>query len=230
MANLAIIPARGGSKRIPRKNIKDFLGKPIIAYSIEAAISTCLFDEIMVSTNDIEIADIALKYGAKVPFFRGEENSSDVATTFDVLEEVLARYKEMGFEFEYVCCIYPCAPFLTANILEEAYWKLKNQLYDSVIPITQFQSPIQRAIRIENNKIKFINPKFITYRSQDFEKKYFDSGQFYFFKPNVILKSRKIIVENSGFIIMNINIVEDINTIENWMSAETKYNLLLKSR
>jgi N-acylneuraminate cytidylyltransferase len=229
MANLAIIPARGGSKRIPRKNINNFLGKPIIAYSIEAAISSGLFDEIMVSTDDIEIAEIASKYGAKVPFYRSKENSSDVATTYEVLEEVLVQYKKMGFEFEYVCCIYPCAPFITVNILNDAFWKLKNQSYDLVMPIAQFSRPIQRAIRIVDDKIKFINPQYMTFRSQDFEKKYYDSGQFYFFRPNVILESGKIIVENSSFIILNNNVVEDIDTVEDWKNAEKKYEFFLKS-
>ena len=125
MTSLAIIPARGGSKRIPKKNIKEFLGKPIIAYSIETAISSGLFDEIMVSTNDNEIAEIALQYGAKVPFFRSLENSSDVATTFEVIEEVLFKYKQSGLEFDFVCCLYPCAPFITNFMLKDAFWKFR---------------------------------------------------------------------------------------------------------
>lgn len=225
MASLAIIPARGGSKRIPRKNIKEFLGKPIIAYSIETAISSGLFDEIMVSTNDKEIAEIALQYGAKVPFFRSLENSSDVATTFEVIEEVLFQYKQTGLEFDFVCCLYPCAPFVTKFILKDAFWKLTNQLYDLVFPITKFSSPIQRAIRIENNKAKFVNPEYISFRTQDFEKKYFDSGQFYFFKPDVILNAKSIIVDNSGFIILDKNNVEDIDDIEDWVAAESKYKI-----
>lgn len=226
MTRLAIIPARGGSKRIPRKNIKDFLGKPIIAYSIETAISSGIFDEIMVSTDDEEIAEIALQYGAKVPFLRSLEKSGDVSTTYEVIEEVLFNYKKSGLEFDFVCCLYPCAPFVTKTILNNAFWKLLNQSYDLVFPITKFSSPIQRAFRIENNKVKFINPKFSTFRTQDFEKKYFDSGQFYFFNPDIILKEKKIIVENSGFIIMERNEVEDIDEVQDWLAAEIKYKMV----
>ncbi len=229
MARLAIIPARGGSKRIPRKNIKDFLGKPIITYSIETAISSGLFDEIMVSTDDEEIAKIALQHGAKVPFLRSLESSSDIATTYQVIEEILLQYKKIGLEFDFVCCLYPCAPFVTKFMLIDAFWKLKNQSYDLVFPITKFSTPIQRALRIENSKVKFVNPEFATYRTQDFEKKYFDSGQFYFFNPDVILDARKIIVENSGFIILEKNNVEDIDDFEDWEAAELKYKMIHKT-
>lgn len=124
MKTIAIIPARGGSKRIPRKNIKDFLGKPIIAYSIESAFSLNMFDEVMVSTDDREIAEVAKKYGAKVPFMRSEKNADDLATTYDVLEEVLLSYKNLGREFEYACCIYPCAPLINLVYLKEAFNKI----------------------------------------------------------------------------------------------------------
>ena len=125
MKKLAIIPARGGSKRIPRKNIKLFLGKPIISYSIEAAISSGLFDEVMVSTEDHEIAKIAKQYGAKVPFLRSTKNSSDTATTIDVIAEVTQKYSQLGLEFEYTCCIYSCAPFVTKEVLKKSFCKLE---------------------------------------------------------------------------------------------------------
>ena len=135
MSCLAIITARGGSKRIPKKNIKDFCGKPIIAYSIEAAISSKLFDEVMVSTDDEEIAEIAKLYGAKVPFFRSEKNSDDFATTADVLDEVINKYKnELNKKYDYICCIYPTAPFITANKLKEVYNLLILKKADTVIP------------------------------------------------------------------------------------------------
>jgi N-acylneuraminate cytidylyltransferase len=226
MPNLAIIPARGGSKRIPKKNIKDFIGLPIISYSIKTALSSGIFDEIMVSTDDEEIAQIALDYGAKVPFMRSNKNSSDVSTTYEVIEEVLMQYKQMGLNFSYVCCLYPCAPFITPSLLRDAYWKLQNQLNDLIFVICQYSSPIQRAIRIENNKAKFISPEFSTYRTQDFEKKYFDAGQFYFFKPNEILKYKKVMIENAGFIIVKKNQVEDIDDTEDWIAAETKFKLI----
>ena len=120
MKSIAIITARGGSKRIPRKNIKPFLGRPIVEYSIEAAFGTALFDEVMVSTDDREIADVARKAGAKVPFFRSEQTSNDFATTADVVGEVLECYEKMGMEFKRACVIYPTAPFVTAEAIKEA--------------------------------------------------------------------------------------------------------------
>src|SRR5690606_21558885 len=141
--NLCIIPARGGSKRIPRKNIKDFLGKPIIAYSIEAALKSELFQEVMVSTDDEEIAEIAKQYGAKVPFMRSTETSDDYATTMEVLREVVKDYGSKGMYFENICCIYPTAPFVSSERLKEAYDVLLNHNYDSVIPVMRFGYPIQ---------------------------------------------------------------------------------------
>ena len=134
MNNLCLIPARVGSKRIPKKNIKDFLGKPIIAYSIEAAINSNLFSEIMVSTDNEEIAQIAIKYGAKVPFFRTNKNSNDFATTFDVIEEVIGAYRKENIEFNNACCLYPCAPFINSKKLKEAYEEFKKNKRDVVFP------------------------------------------------------------------------------------------------
>jgi N-acylneuraminate cytidylyltransferase len=128
--NLCIIPARGGSKRIPRKNIKDFLGKPIIAYSIEAAIKSELFDEVMVSTDDKEIAEVAKKYGAKVPFIRSKENADDFATTVDVLLEVISEYKQHKKEFDFCCCIYPTAPLIKIEKLKSGFEKLNNEIQE----------------------------------------------------------------------------------------------------
>ena len=156
MKNLCIIPARGGSKRIPKKNIKDFLGKPIIAFSIEAAIKSGLFDEVMVSTDDIEIAYIAKKYGAKVPFMRSEKNSDDFATTFDVIEEVINSYKELAVEFDNFCCLYSCAPFVTSEVLLKAYNHLNDKRFDSVFPIIAYSFPIQRSLRVDQGKVSMI--------------------------------------------------------------------------
>ena len=147
MTKLCIIPARGGSKRIPKKNIKLFLGKPIIAYSIEAAIESKLFDVVMVSTDDDEIKEIAISYGASVPFLRSKKNSDDFATTYDVIEEVLLKYKEVGENFEIACCIYSCAPFVTKEKLNESLKLLNTNKYDSVFPVIQFEFPIQRALK-----------------------------------------------------------------------------------
>ena len=177
--NLAIIPARGGSKRIPRKNIKDFLGKPIISYSINAAIESNLFDEIMVSTDDVEIAEVAKEFGAQIPFYRSERNSNDFATTFDVIEEVVSNYLANGREFNTICCIYPCAPLIDSAKIVEAYGYMTDNNLDSVIPVVEYTTPIQRSFKIQNDKLDFFFNEFINSRSQDLEKAYFDAGQFY---------------------------------------------------
>ena len=156
MGNICIIPARGGSKRIPRKNIKEFLGKPIIAYSIKAAIDSGLFDEVMVSTDNLEIADIAKKYGAKVPFMRSAKNSDDFATTFDVIEEVIQSYRSQNKDFENICCVYSCAPFVTSKILLKAYNQLIEKKFDSVFPIISYSFPIQRALKVDQGKVSMI--------------------------------------------------------------------------
>ena len=155
---IAIITARGGSKRIPKKNIKEFCGKPIIAYSIEAAFASKIFTEVMVSTDDPEIADIAIQYGAKVPFLRSNETSDDFSTTRDVLDEVIATYKtKLKRRFDYVCCIYPTAPFVSAKKLREAYDMLKDCKTDQVIPVVQFSFPPQRGFIIDSAEPYGIN-------------------------------------------------------------------------
>ncbi len=155
MSSIAIITARGGSKRIPRKNIKDFLGKPIIAYSIEAALGSGVFDEVMVSTDDEEIAEIAKKYGAKVPFFRSEATSNDFATTADVILEVLDYYnKNLEKTFDHFICIYPTAPFVTADKLKDAYGQFKREDADSLVPVVRFSFPPQRGFKCENGIIQ----------------------------------------------------------------------------
>lgn len=228
MKTIAVITARGGSKRIPKKNIKEFMGKPIIAYSIETAINSKLFDEVMVSTDNEEIAKIALKYGAKVPFIRSEKNSDDYSTTVDVILEVLNKYKENGKEFDYACCIYPTAPFITCEKLISGYNLLINHQFDSVIPVVKFSYPIQRALKIENNKLRMFFPDNILMRSQDLEHSYHDAGQFYFINCEKFLKSFKLIGENSSFIEMNEIEVQDIDTMEDWRLAEVKYKILNK--
>src|SRR6056297_809493 len=143
--NLAIIPARGGSKRIPRKNIKNFLGKPIIAYSIETAIESGLFQEVMVSTDDKEIAAIAHEYGAKVPFMRSAANSDDHATTMDVIEEVVAEYKKRRLRYDFICCVYPTAPLMKVEHLEGGYQKLRSASVNAVFSAVAFSYPIWRG-------------------------------------------------------------------------------------
>ena len=228
MSNLCVIPARGGSKRIPKKNIKSFLGKPIIAYSIEAAIQSKLFTEIMVSTDCQETAEIALEYGAKVPFLRSKENSNDFATTYHVIKEVIDEYKKDGVNFENICCIYACAPFVTANNLKHAYQELSNKQVDTIFPIIEYSFPIQRAVKIYNEKIELFNIDHLNTRSQDLEKSYHDAGQFYWMKSENILNKGRIITDNcSGIIITELE-GQDIDNEIDWELAELKFKLLKK--
>lgn len=224
---IAIITARGGSKRIPKKNIKDFCGKPIIAYSIEAAIASELFDEVMVSTDSEEIAEIAKKYGASVPFMRSAETSNDYATTNDVLIEVFNEYKKRGQEFDVAVCIYPTAPFVTADKLKRAIDMVEKDGADAVTPVVQFSFPPQRAFIIRDNTLEYQYPENASARSQDLEAVYHDCGQFYVMRPYNILHD----VESTMTmpLIMKESEVQDIDTIEDWKIAEIKYKLMKNS-
>lgn len=226
MHNLAIIPARGGSKRIPRKNIKDFLGKPIIAYSIEAAFRCDLFDEVMVSTDDDEIAMVSLKYGAKVPFFRSKKNADDYASTTDVLIEVIKSYKKIGEEIDLVCCIYPTAPLIRKDNIIKGYNLLVSGNYESVFSIAKFSYPIFRALEVKDNKVKMIWEKNMDMRSQDLPTAFHDSGQFYWIKVNEFMKNKKLFTENSGAIELNEIEIQDIDNETDWKLAEMKYKLI----
>jgi N-acylneuraminate cytidylyltransferase len=226
MSSLAIIPARGGSKRIPRKNIRIFLGKPIIAYSIEAALKSEAFDEIMVSTDDKEIARIAKEYGARVPFFRSESLSSDITMTVPVLIEVLDKYKEFGKYFDYICCLYPCAPFVTADHLKEGMGLLINSDVDAVLPIVKFSYPPQRGLVIKNKRVAMLHQENYDVRSQDFEPYYHDAGQFYCLKSNSLRKERRLFCENTLPLIMQESEVQDIDTEDDWNTAEIKYKIM----
>jgi len=226
MANLCIIPARGGSKRIPRKNIKDFLGKPIIAYSIEAALGSELFDEVMVSTEDEEIAQIAQIFGAEVPFFRSKETANDYATTFDVIKEVVQQYRKIGKSFENICCIYACAPFVNSTRIKESLQILQDRNFDSVFPIIPFGFPIQRALKSEREKVSFFYPQFSLSRSQDLEKSYHDAGQFYWMNVKICLEKGNILTDNTGSIILSELEGQDIDNDVDWKIAEIKYELL----
>ena len=227
MSKVAIIPARGGSKRIPRKNIRDFLGKPIIAYSIEAALKSDLFDEVMVSTDDEEIAHVAIRYGAKVPFIRSAKNADDFATTVDVLKEVLIAYQQQNRFFRLGCCIYPTAPFATANHLKEGLRELTTNNFDSVFPIVSFDYPIWRGLEIVDRKIKLIWSEYEKSRSQDLKKAYHDAGQWYWFKVDSLLNKNTVFTENSGAIELPGTIVQDIDNENDWQVASLKMKLFL---
>ena len=225
MGNICVIPARGGSKRIPRKNIKEFLGKPIIAYSIQAALDSGLFDEVMVSTDDLEIAEIAKNFGAKVPFMRSVKNSDDFATTFDVIEEVIQVYKSQGKEFENICCIYSCAPFVTSEILLKAYNQLIRYKFDTVFPIIAYSFPIQRALRVDQRKVSMILEENLNSRSQDLEDSFHDAGQFYWCNIKQLLLSKKILTKNTGGVEISELEAQDIDTEIDWKLAELKFQL-----
>lgn len=225
--SIAIITARGGSKRIPRKNIKEFCGKPIIAYSIEAALESGCFDTVMVSTDDIEIAEIARNYGAKVPFMRSAETSSDFATTADVLLEVIQEYKKMGMNYDYLCCIYPTAPFITPKRLREAMQIMEEKQPPELIPVIPFSYPPQRCFIIgEDGNMEYKYKEYVTARSQDLEKQYHDAGQFYLFRTESLLEIRGTISEGMLPLILDEMEVQDIDTWEDWEIAEMKYRIL----
>lgn len=226
--NLAIITARGGSKRIPRKNIKPFCDKPILFYSIEAAKEANVFDEIMVSTDDEEIAALARSCGAKVPFLRSAATANDFASTDDVIMEVLNTYRERGEYFDAFCCIYPTAPFLTGERLRNAMELLKEA--DSVMPVVAFSYPPQRGLVI--NKSGYVErqfPEYATARSQDLQKIYHDCGQFYACRSKAFLAAGTTDVEHLLPLVMSEMEVQDIDTEEDWALAELKYQMLHRS-
>lgn len=222
MKNLCIIPARGGSKRIPRKNIKPFMGKPIIAYSIEAALKSGLFDEVMVSTDDLEFAEVARQFGAAVPFLRSEKTANDYAGLTDVIDEVVATYKDRGVLFDNYCCLLSTAPFVNSDLLKESYELFIEKKFDTLRPIVRFDYPIQRAYRMdEDNVVSFMQPEYLNTRSQDLEKAYHDAGLFYWGTCAVGFKGNKW-----GGYVIDESVCQDIDTEDDWRMAEMKYKIL----
>jgi pseudaminic acid cytidylyltransferase len=226
LKRIAIIPARGGSKRIPKKNIKKFFGKPIIAYSIETAINSNLFDEVMVSTDSDEISEIAKQYGAKVPFLRSEINADDNATTIDAIREVLEDYsKSLNTNFDYCCCIYPTAVFSKPENLVKGFDLLIQKDYNTVFPVIEFSYPIWRGLELVNGeKPKMIWQEHLFTRSQDLKKVYHDAGQWYWI--NLKKMQNSLFTPNSGAIVLKESQAHDIDVIEDWKIAELKYKLL----
>ncbi len=225
---VAIITARGGSKRIPGKNIRNFSGKPIIQYSIEAALQSGIFEEVMVSTDDPEIASVARGCGATIPFMRSAETSDDHATTAAVLEEVLLQYQHLRKDFEYGCCLYPTAPFVTADKLVRAYELLIANQADSVIPVTRFSFPIWRSFKMEGGRIAYNWPENASRRSQDLPPAFHDCGQFYFFNVARFLESKSLVTANSFGLQVPESEVQDIDNEEDWRIAEIKFSFLNK--
>ena len=221
MKNLAIITARGGSRRIPRKNIKEFCGKPIIAYTIDAVMRTGIFDEVMVSTDDQEIAFVSRTYGARIPFMRSAETSGDFATTDQVIDEVIRCYAERAMYFDRFCCLYPTAPFLTADRIREAMGMLDT--HESVMPVVAYDYPPQRSVVIRNGRLERAYPEFLTTRSQDLEKLYHDCGQFYACRTEAFLRNKTTDVEDLVPLILPSGEVQDIDTPADWEAAEAKY-------
>lgn len=225
---IAIIPARGGSKRIPKKNIKDFLGKPIIAYSIESALKAEIFDEVMVSTDSEEIAEVARMYGANVPFMRNPDLADDMTTSDDVLLDVLKRYKEQGQSFKYMACIYATAPFVTADALRNAMKVLKeHEGMTQLIPMAPYSYPPQRCHVINaNGEAVFKYPEYITTRSQDLEKMYHDIGQYYIYDVERFVEAKGLVYDKIVPFVVDELSAQDIDTEEDWKIAEMKYELL----
>ncbi len=227
---IAIIPARGGSKRIPRKNIKDFFGKPLIAYSIEVALKSKLFDKVIVSTDDEEIAKIAVEYGAVVPFLRPKELSDDFIGTGAVINHTLEYLKSVGETYDFVCTIYATAPFLDEKYLIVGFEKLKNYSAKNAFSCTSMPFPIQRTFKItQNERCEMFWPEHFQTRSQDLEESFQDAGQFYW--TNLNIKSNEIIFGKDSIpIILPRFLVQDIDTLEDWQRAEIMYEVIQKAK
>ena len=229
MRSIAIIPARGGSKRIPRKNIKNFYGNPIIKYSIDVAKKSGIFDEVMVSTDDNEIAEISKEIGASIPFMRSKETSNDYAIIDDVIKEVITNYRLIGKEFDYYCLIYPTAPFISENILREAMNTLCASKAGFLTPVVKFSYPPQRSFIIEGGFLKWRFPEYSKSRSQDLKEWYHDCGQFSAGRIDMLFNIEYSERERIPFILSEEE-VQDIDTEDDWYRAELKYELMLRKK
>jgi pseudaminic acid cytidylyltransferase len=228
--NLCVIPARGGSKRILHKNIKEFNGKPIIAYSIEAALKSNCFDQVIVSTDDDKIAEVAKKYGAQVPFIRPDELSTDYAGTIPVIKHAIEWMEDNNNPIENVCCLYATAPFIQSKIIFKAYQQLKDSSADYCFGVTSFAFPIQRAIKIvQDDKVDMFYPEHLNTRSQDLEEAYHDAGQFYWGKAQAFKDELPLFSEVAIPYILPRYLVQDIDTLEDWTKAEVMYKVLQKT-
>lgn len=228
--NVAVIPARGGSKRIPGKNLKPFAGRPIISYSIAAALESGLFDRVIVSTDDEAIAALALAHGAEVPFLRPPRLADDFTGTGAVVAHALQWLLDRGTELCYACCIYATAPFLTAAALREGYRLLAGSGKSYAFSVTTFPFPIQRALRVTpQGGIAPFSPRHISMRSQDLEEAYHDAGQFYWGRPEAFIEDRELFSELSIPVVLPRHLVQDIDTMEDWRRAELMYHALCRT-
>ena len=228
--SIAIIPARGGSKRIPRKNIKEFYGKPLIAYSIEVALASKLFDKVLVTTDDKEIAKIAKAYGAEVPFIRPKELSDDFTGTGAVVDHALKYLKDNGEIFEFVCTIYATAPLLQFKYLIEGYNALKNSSAINAFSATSMPFPIQRTFKVnDEGRCEMFTPEHYMTRSQDLEEAYQDAGQFYWTKTDQT-SDEIMFGKDSIPVILPRHLVQDIDTLEDWQRAEIMYKVLQEQK
>jgi N-acylneuraminate cytidylyltransferase len=224
---VAIIPARGGSKRIPHKNIKTFCGAPIISYSIKAARKSGLFDRIIVSTDDPDIADVAKKNGAETPFLRPPSLSDDFTGTVPVVNHGINWLNDNGTYAQYVCCIYATAPFIQAKYIQEGYEKLIETRKSFAFSVTSFSFPIQRSVRIlDDGSLNAFYPEYIKMRSQDLVEAYHDAGQFYWGKAQSFLNNEVLFSPVSVPVILPRHLVQDIDTMEDWKRAELMYKIL----
>ena len=227
--NICVIPARGGSKRIHRKNIKKFLGKPIIAYSIEAAVASNCFEQIIVSTDDNEIAKLAITYGAQVPFIRPPELSDDFSSTFSVIKHAIEE-QDCDNNIENVCCLYATAPFIDSNTLNESYEQFKQSDASYCLGITSFPFPIQRALRISgDNYLTMFHQENSDKRSQDLGDAYHDAGQFCWGRASAFMNELSIYSRSTLPYVLPRHLVQDIDTMEDWVIAEAMYKLLQKN-
>jgi len=217
---LAIIPARGGSKRIPRKNIKSFCGKPMIAWSIEAAKNSGCFDKIVVSTDDEEIAEIAKEFGATLPFIRPNELSGDHTGTIPVIQHATRWFVDQGVSVDEVCCLYATAPFVKPTDLQKGLSVLRDSGADYAFSVTSYAFPIQRALRLSNERVEMFNPEHFQTRSQDLEESWHDAGQFYWGKARAWLDGEMLFAPHSAAVTLPRHRVQDIDTLEDWHRAE----------
>ena len=225
--NIAIIPARGGSKRIPRKNIKEFCGKPMIGYSIECALACDFFDEVIVSTDDEEIAAVAKDFGAKVPFMRPKELADDHAGTIPVIAHATHWFEAEGLVPSAVCCIYATAPFIQPDDLKQGLVTLQSGRGEYVFSATSFGFPIFRSFkRHDDGSVEMFYPEYFEARSQDLPEAFHDAGQFYWGRAEAWTGNRKLFERGSNVVMLPRWRVQDIDTTEDWERAELLMKLL----